>query len=59
MATPEELARWDATDAELASITMEGGTKLLNSIKAFLSRFIAYPSDHARVANVLWFVHRT
>ena len=33
------------------------GAQLLDDIKAFLSRFVAYPSTHALVAHVLWIVH--
>ena len=56
-ATPEELVEWDAEDAERANIAIEGGNALLNGVEAFLSRFISYPSDHARVAHTLWIVH--
>ena len=56
-ATPDELARWAAQDAERAEVAIEDGSKVLDGIEAFLSRFIAYPSDHARVAHVLWIVH--
>ncbi len=31
--------------------------KLLDEIESYLSRFVAYPSEHARVAHVLWIVH--
>src|SRR3974390_862750 len=34
----------------------EGGA-LLNDVETFLKRFIAYPSEHARVAHVLWIAH--
>ncbi|MGD0312500.1 MAG: DUF3631 domain-containing protein [Acidimicrobiales bacterium] len=33
------------------------GAPLLNDIESYLSRFVAYPSDEARVAHVLWIVH--
>lgn len=29
----------------------------LNEIEKFLQRFVAYPSDHARIAHVLWIAH--
>ena len=35
----------------------EAGAALLNDVRAFLSRFIAYPSEHAKVAHVLWITH--
>ncbi|QZA13628.1 DUF3631 domain-containing protein [Mycolicibacterium holsaticum] len=31
--------------------------QLLDEIESYLARFVAYPSDHARVAHVLWIVH--
>lgn len=30
---------------------------LLDQVERFLERFVAYPSDHARVAHVLWIAH--
>jgi hypothetical protein len=33
------------------------GAELLDDIKAFLTRFVVYPSPHALVAHVLWIVH--
>ena len=50
-------------DAEpLASINLDSweapvGVQLLDDVERFLSRFVAYPSDSARVAHVLWVVH--
>lgn len=35
----------------------ESGADVLADVEAFVSRFIAYPSDAARVAHVLWIVH--
>jgi len=29
----------------------------LDDVEAFLRKFVAYPSDHARVAHVLWIAH--
>lgn len=37
--------------------TSETGAQLLDDIETFLARFVAYPSDHARVAHVLWAAH--
>ena len=46
---------------ELDAIVIEldacRGASMLKVIAAFLSRFIAYPSDHAKVAHALWCVH--
>ncbi len=33
------------------------GAQLLDRVEAFLVRFVAYPSDAARVAHVLWVAH--
>lgn len=33
------------------------GTDLLNDVYAFLSRFVAYPSEYAQIAHVLWIAH--
>jgi hypothetical protein len=33
------------------------GAAILNDVRSFLSRFIAYPSEHAKIAHVLWAAH--
>src|SRR5262249_47997328 len=33
------------------------GTKLFDEARSFYRRFIAYPSEHAAIAHVLWTVH--
>jgi hypothetical protein len=33
------------------------GAELLNRVEKFLGRFVAYPSEHARVAHTLWIAH--
>jgi hypothetical protein len=33
------------------------GRDLLDSVYAFLGRFVAYPSEHAHVAHTLWIAH--
>jgi hypothetical protein len=33
------------------------GDEILRDIEAFVSRFVAYPSEHCRVAHVLWLAH--
>lgn len=33
------------------------GAEILRAVEGFLHRFVAYPSDHARVAHVLWIGH--
>lgn len=36
---------------------VEKGTDIATKVYAFLGRFVAYPSDHARVAHTLWVLH--
>lgn len=33
------------------------GAELLDQVEEFLGRFVAYPSEHARIAHTLWIVH--
>src|SRR5829696_4402563 len=33
------------------------GAKLLSDVHGFLGRFVAYPSEHAQIAHVLWIAH--
>lgn len=33
------------------------GAELLDAVYTFLGRFVAYPSDHARIAHTLWIAH--
>jgi hypothetical protein len=33
------------------------GAVILDDVRSFLSRFIAYPSEHAKTAHVLWAAH--
>ncbi|MEO7861379.1 MAG: DUF3631 domain-containing protein [Nitrospirales bacterium] len=41
---------------ETITAAMESG-RVMDEIYAFLGRFVAYPSDHARVAHCLWVAH--
>jgi hypothetical protein len=34
------------------------GERVLSTVHEFLGRFVAYPSDHARLAHTLWIVHK-
>jgi hypothetical protein len=46
--------------ADVADVTHthgEEGSALLDAVEAFLQRFVAYPSEHARVAHTLWVGH--
>jgi Protein of unknown function (DUF3631) len=45
--------------ADVAHVPGSGvdGAALLADVEAFLERFVAYPSEHARVALVLWIAH--
>lgn len=35
----------------------EKGSSILNDLEAFLASFVAYPSEYALIAHVLWIVH--
>ncbi|WP_370499768.1 DUF3631 domain-containing protein [Mycolicibacterium sp. jd] len=48
----DELIEWHAEEA-----TEEHGAAALQALATFLARFVAYPSNHALVAHVLWIVH--
>jgi len=39
-----------------SSLPVESAT-VLNAVYAFLGRFVAYPSEHAQIAHVLWIAH--
>lgn len=45
-----ELAEWYAEDNP-------DGADVLEAVRRFLSRFVAYPSEHALIAHVLWVAH--
>jgi hypothetical protein len=45
----------DAFEQEAALLASDAS--LLADVEAFLARFIAYPSEHARIAHVLWIAH--
>jgi hypothetical protein len=38
-------------------VKREQGAALLDDVHGFLSRFIVYPSEHAKIAHVLWIAH--
>jgi hypothetical protein len=44
------------SNAELDALIDDGG-RMLTNVYDFLARFVAYPSEHARVAHALWIVH--
>jgi hypothetical protein len=50
---------WDDPRSGVADVADESATRghVLDAVEAFLSRFIAYPSEAARVAHVLWVAH--
>lgn len=47
-----EAAAWAATLPEALA-----GARLLDDVETFLSRFVVYPSEEARVAHALWIAH--
>ena len=44
-------------DAQIIELDTRQGEQMLQKVFAFLGRFVAYPSEHARVAHALWCVH--
>jgi hypothetical protein len=46
----------DVADVEVKA-PAESGDAVLNAVEAFLSRFTIYPTEHAKVAHVLWIGH--
>src|SRR5262245_61907066 len=44
-------------DRLILGIEAPQGTQVLADVHKFLGRFVAYPSEHARVAHALWIVH--
>ena len=63
--TPEQIAKELLAKAKgkangktpPPSVDRSEGAALLNDVESFLKRFIAYPSEHAPVAHVLWVAH--
>src|SRR6516165_9231149 len=47
----------EAKAGKRARCHRDEGAALLEDVQKFLSRFVAYPSDHAQVAHVLWIAH--
>ena len=49
------------TTQELDALVIQAdaghGEKMLTAVYDFLGRFVAYPTEHARVAHSLWIVH--
>jgi hypothetical protein len=43
--------------AHVARFAGDRGAQILDAVERFLARFVAYPSDAARVAAVLWTAH--
>ena len=44
-------------DDPFSDAAVNVGAELLLDVERFLSRFIAYPSEHARIAHTLWVAH--
>jgi Protein of unknown function (DUF3631) len=43
--------------AKLEKVDRSEGAALLEDVRCFLARFVVYPSEHARIAHVLWIAH--
>jgi hypothetical protein len=54
MLTREEII---ADDEKIIELDVRRGEIVLRDVYDFLGRFVAYPSDHARVAHAAWVVH--
>jgi hypothetical protein len=50
---PLEIRALHALDTPM----VEDGSAIFNAVYDFIGRFVAYPSEHARVAHVLWIAH--
>jgi hypothetical protein len=46
-----------ALDAQVLAFDARQGDRVLRAVYDFLGRFVAYPSEHARVAHALWIMH--
>ena len=46
-----------ADNTDVADSQGETGSAILDDVEAFLARYVAYPSEHARVAHALWIAH--
>jgi hypothetical protein len=44
-------------DAQVIALDAQRGASMLKAVVSFLSKFIAYPSEHALTAHTLWIVH--
>jgi hypothetical protein len=53
--SPAERDGFDPAD--LAPYEVPSGASALADIETYLRRFVAYPSEHACVAHVLWIAH--
>ena len=53
----EGAAPFDVSEPAIPRVDRDEGAALLEDVQKFLSRFVAYPSDHAQVAHVLWIAH--
>jgi hypothetical protein len=42
---------------EIKPVRRDRGAALLDDVETFLKRFVAYPSENARIAHVLWIAH--
>jgi hypothetical protein len=47
----------DELDRYIIDSEEPNGERMLAEVYKFLGRFVAYPSEHARVAHALWIVH--
>jgi hypothetical protein len=53
----KEAPLWGPSGATASAGATADGAELLADVYALLGRFVAYPTDHARVAHTLWILH--
>jgi hypothetical protein len=52
-----EVASNRELDAQMLAHDARQGERMLREVYSFIGRFVAYPSEQARVAHALWIVH--
>ncbi len=51
------IANIDELAAHEARGAADDGAAVLDAVHAYIGRFVAYPSEHARIAHALWIAH--
>jgi hypothetical protein len=53
----EDATEEENTDPVIDPASATDGAAVLNAVRAYLTKFVAYPSKHAAVAHTLWIAH--